>query len=169
VSPGAKLRPEWTEDEFRRLDEARRGIAELEREIKRLKGVSAAPQIDQMAVDRATKAAVERERAAWQGKLERGRARFRQTIGAVASAGQAFEKLKVLLDEAENEWADPPAAIETVGSSSKYRYDRAAKPTNNRVASAETLNGSVKLAAGERRRTAISRRIRPRWTGKRFS
>ena len=72
-------------------------------------------------------------------------------IGAVASAGQAFEKLKALLDEAENEWANPPAAIEAADSSLKHRSDRAAKPANHRVASAETLNGSVKLAAGERR------------------
>src|SRR5216683_5133924 len=36
-------------------------------------------------------------------------------------------------------------------SSLKHRSDRAAKPANHPVASAETLNGSVKLAAGERR------------------
>src|SRR5712691_11330148 len=78
--------PQEAEDEIRGLDQARRRIVDLEREIKSLKGASAAPQIDRMAVDRAAKAAVERERAAWQRKLERGRARFRQMIGAVASA-----------------------------------------------------------------------------------
>ena len=46
---------------------------------------------------------------------------------------------------------EPPAAIEAADSSLKHRSDRAAKPANHRVASAETLNGSVKLAAGERR------------------
>jgi hypothetical protein len=143
--------PQEAEDEIRGLDQARRRIVDLEREIKSLKGASVAPQIDRMAVDRAAKAAVERERAAWQRKLERGRARFRQMIGAVASAEQTFDQLKVLLDEAENEWANPPAAIEVADSSLKHRSDRAAKPANHRVASAETLNGSVKLAAGERR------------------
>jgi len=127
------------------------GSSTWSEKIKRLKGASVAPQIDRMAVDLAAKAAVERERAAWQRKLERGRARFRQMIGAVASAGQAFEQLKVLLDEAENEWSYPPAAIEAADSSLKHRPDCAAKPANHRVASAETLNGSVKLAAGERR------------------
>jgi hypothetical protein len=64
--------PHEVEEEIRGLDEARRRIAELELEIKRLKGASAAPQIDQMAVDRAAKAAVERERAAWQRKIGAG-------------------------------------------------------------------------------------------------
>ena len=109
-----------------------------------------------MAADLAAEAAIERERAAWQRKLERGRARFRQMIGAVTSAGQALEKLR--LDEAENEWANPPVAIEAADFSLKHRSDRAAKPTNHRVASAETLNGLVKLAAGERRiLTALAR------------
>jgi hypothetical protein len=115
--------PQEAEDEIRGLDQARRRIVDLEREIKSLKGASAAPQIDRMAVDRAAKAAVERERAAWQRKLKRGRARFRQMIGAVASAEQTFVQLKVLLDEAENEWANPPAAIEAADSSLKHRSD----------------------------------------------
>jgi uncharacterized protein len=57
----------------------------------------------------------------------------------------------VLLDEAENEWANPPAAIEAEDSSLNHRSNRTAKPANHRVASAETLNGSLKLASGERR------------------
>jgi uncharacterized small protein (DUF1192 family) len=56
--------PHEAEQEIRGLDEARRRIAELEREINRLKGASLALHIDQKAVDRAAKAAVERERAA---------------------------------------------------------------------------------------------------------
>jgi hypothetical protein len=143
--------PHEAEQEIRGLDEARRRIAELEREIKRLKGSSAAPRIDHMAVDRAAKAAVERERAAWQRKLELGSARLKQMIGAGASTGQGFEKLKVLFGEAEKEWANPPAAIEAGDSSLSRRSDRTAKPANHRVASAKTLNGSLKLASGERR------------------
>ena len=41
--------------------------------------------------------------------------------------------------------------MEAEDSSLKHQSDRAAKPANHRVASGETLNGSVKLAAGERR------------------
>jgi hypothetical protein len=143
--------PQEAEEELRGLEEARRRIVELEREIKRVKSASPALQIDQKAVDRAVQAAVERERGAWQRKLEKGRMRFKQMIGAAASAGQGFEKLKVLLDEAENGWANPPAAIETEDSSLNHRSNRTAKPANHRVASAETLNGSLKLASGERR------------------
>ena len=51
------------------------------------------------------KAAVERERTAWRRKLGQGGTRFQQMLGVVASAGQAFEKLKVLVDEAASEWA----------------------------------------------------------------
>src|SRR6266446_1878583 len=50
--------PQEAEDEIRGLDQARRRIVDLEREIKSLKGASVAPQIDRMAVDRAAKAAV---------------------------------------------------------------------------------------------------------------
>ena len=55
--------PQEAEDEIRGPDEARRRIAELERQIKHLKAASGAPQIDQ-AVDRAVKSTVERERVA---------------------------------------------------------------------------------------------------------
>ncbi len=54
------------------LDEARRRIAEPERQIKHLKSASGTQQIDQVAVERAVKSAVERERIAWQRKLEQG-------------------------------------------------------------------------------------------------
>ena len=94
--------PHEVEAEIRGLAEARRRIAELEGQMRKLKSSHAAPQIDQAAIERAMRAAVERERAAWRRKLERGRARFQQMLGVVASAGRAFEKLKVLLDEAES-------------------------------------------------------------------
>jgi hypothetical protein len=72
-------------------------------------------------------------------------------IGVVASAGQAFEKLKVLVDEAESEWANPPAVVEEPGSSLNHRSDGAAKPENHSPASSETLDELLKLASGERR------------------
>src|SRR6266851_10091110 len=81
--------PHEAEDEIRGLDEARRRIAELERQIKSLKGASATQQTDQVAIERAVKGAVERERAAWQRKLDEGSVRFRQTA-ALASTGQSL-------------------------------------------------------------------------------
>ncbi len=69
----------------------------------------------------------------------------------VASAGQAFEKLKVLLDEAESEWANLPVVVEAPGSSLNHRPDRAAKPANHRAAASETLDEPLTLASGERR------------------
>jgi hypothetical protein len=65
--------PHEAEDEIRGLDAARRRIAELERQVKHLEGASGAQQIDQVAVHRAVRSAVERERVAWQRKLEQGR------------------------------------------------------------------------------------------------
>src|SRR6266852_187304 len=73
--------PHEVDAEIRGLDEARRRIAELERQISKLKSTSGPPQIDQAAIERAMRAAVERERAAWCRKLEQGRARFRQMLG----------------------------------------------------------------------------------------
>jgi hypothetical protein len=49
-----------------------------------------------MAADLAAEAAIERERAAWQRKLERGRARFRQMIGAVTSQGRPSRNLGLM-------------------------------------------------------------------------
>lgn len=143
--------PQEAEDEIRGLDQARRRIAELEREIKRLKSVSLAPQIDLGVSERAVRLAVERERTEWRRKLEQGRAHFRKMIGATASAVQAFEKVKVLLDEAESEWASPPAVVEARAASLNNWHDHVSKPANHSAASAEALDGSFKLASGERR------------------
>ena len=143
--------PQEAEDEIRGLDEARRRIAELERQIKHLKGASGAPQIDQVAVDRAVKSAVERERVAWQRKLEQGRARFRQLAAALASTGQSLGKVKELLEETEREWLTRHAADTAPRFSVNHRPERTARPANDRVASAESLDGPLKLASGERR------------------
>ena len=53
-------------------------------------------------------------------------------IGATASAGQAVEKLKVLLENAESEWANEPAAVRLPGGSLNHRPDRISKPVNHR-------------------------------------
>jgi len=84
--------PQEAEDEIRGLDEARRRIAELERQIRHIKGASGAQQMDQRAVDRAVRAAIERERISWQRKLGQGRARFRQMITPLTAMGQSLEK-----------------------------------------------------------------------------
>jgi hypothetical protein len=62
--------PHEVETEIRGLDEAHRRIAELERQIRKLKNSNVAPEIDKAAIERAVRVAVERERAAWGRKLE---------------------------------------------------------------------------------------------------
>jgi len=89
--------PHEVEVEIRGLDEAHRRIAELERQIRKLKSSEAAPQINWAAIERAVRVAVERERLAWRRKLEQGRAIFRHIAVGVSSAAQSFDKLKVLL------------------------------------------------------------------------
>ncbi len=141
--------PQEAEDEIRSLDEARRRIAELERQIKHLKGASGAQQIDPLVIERAVKFALEQERVAWQRKLDQGRVRFRQMTAALASTGQSLERIKELLEETE--WLTRHAADTALRSSANHRPERTAKPANDHIASAENLDGPLKLAAGERR------------------
>ena len=143
--------PQEAEDEIRGLDEARRRIAELERQIKSTRNVHVAPAADQAAIERAITAAVERERASWRGKLEQGKVRFRQTVAAVTSTGQSLAKVKELLEETEREWANPPVSVIAPGFSVNHQPERTARAVNDRVAAAESLDGPLKLAAGERR------------------
>jgi uncharacterized protein len=144
--------PQEAEDEIRGLDEARRRIVELERQIKHHKDANATQQTDPLAIDRAVRSAVERERAAWQRKLEQGRVRFRQMTAALASTGQSLDKVKVWLEDIEREWPRQSSVVTAVPSSVNHRPERTTKPANeDHVASAETLDGPLKLAAGERR------------------
>jgi hypothetical protein len=143
--------PHEVEEEIRGLDESRRRIIELERQIKHLKGASGAQQIDQTIIERAVKSAVERERAAWQRKLKEGRARFRQLAAALASTGQSLAKIKELLEDTEREWLTRPAADTAPNTSLNHRLERTAKPAKDHVASVESLDGALKLAAGERK------------------
>src|SRR5712691_1406809 len=141
--------PHEVEAEIRGLDEARCRIVELERQIRKFKNSNAAPQMDQRTIERAVRAAVDRERAAWRRALERGRVRSRQMLAAVASAGQSFEKLKVFLDEIEREWTNLPAAVPDF--SINHRSERTKSPAAVRVASPDSLDGPLKLSSGERR------------------
>ena len=143
--------PHEVEAEIRGLDEARRRIAELERQIRKLKSSSAARQIDEGAIDHAVRVAVERERTTWRRKLEQGRVGFRQMIGRVASAGQALETLKVMLEQAASESAISPGVFGAPDSSLNHRPARDVKPMVQRAASAQVLDERVKLASGERR------------------
>ena len=142
--------PHEVDAEIRGFDEARKRILELERENKKLKSSKAVPQIDQAGIERAVAIAVERERAAWRQKVERGRARLEQMMGAVASAGQAFEKLEVLLGETGSEWASTAAMVEPPDSSMNHRRSGVAKE-DHRLASSGSFDESTKLGSGERR------------------
>jgi hypothetical protein len=64
----------------------------LERQIRHFKSIGAAARIDEAAIEHAVKAALERERAAWQRKFEKGRARFRMMAAATTSAEQVLPK-----------------------------------------------------------------------------
>ena len=140
--------PQEAEKEIRGLDQARRRITELERHLK---DASGGQQIDQVAIDRAITSAVERERVEWQRKLEQGRARLREITAAIASTGQALVKVKGLLEETEREWLARPAARAGPRFPVNLRPERTAKATNGRIASAEALDGPLRLAAGEGR------------------
>jgi hypothetical protein len=72
--------------------------------------------------------------------LEQGRARFREISAAMASTEQALGKVKGLLEETEREWLSRPAACTAPRSAVNFRPERTAKATNDRVASAETLD-----------------------------
>ena len=118
---------------------------------KHLKGASTMQQVDHRAIERAVKSAVERERVTWQRKLEPGKARFRQLAMGLASTGQSLAKIKELLKETEREWMAWHAADSVSDSSQNRPPERTLKPSNDRVASAESLDGALKLASGERR------------------
>jgi hypothetical protein len=143
--------PHEVEEEIRGLDEARRRIAELERQIKQLKGASGVQRIDQTTVERAVKSAVERERALWQRKSDQAKVRFRQATTGLASMGQSLDKVKGLLQEVEREWPAGPASGAAPRTFVNHGPEHTAKPANDRVLSDDRLDGPLKLSAGERR------------------
>lgn len=80
--------------------------------------------------------------------MERDRARFRQVSAAVASAGRAFDKPKVLLDEIESEMANALESGATPYVSSSHRPIYATNPAENPAASADSFDESRKLPSG---------------------
>jgi hypothetical protein len=142
--------PQEAEDEIRGLVEARRRIAQLERQIKSVNGSSRMERIDPTTVSRAIAAAVERERVESQGKMEQGRVRFQRVVAALASPEHSLTKVKELLEKTEREWLVP----ETVDAAPAQRTngpERAVKPATDLTSLGEELDGTLKLAAGERR------------------
>jgi hypothetical protein len=120
--------PQEAKDEIRGLDGARRRIAELERQIKNVNGASGVQRFDPTTVNRTVTAAVERERAEWQGKIERGSVRFRRLVAALASTGQSLNKVKELLEETEQEWLSP----QTVNARPDRPLNHRSEPTVKR-------------------------------------
>jgi uncharacterized protein len=143
--------PQEADDEIRGLDEARRRIAELELQIRGVNGSSGMQRIDSTTVSRAVTAAVERERLVWQRKMERGSVRLRRLVAALGSTGQSLAKVKELLEETEREWLAPQSVDTASGSPLSQRPERIVKPAPDRTSMVEELNGTLKLAAGERR------------------
>jgi hypothetical protein len=70
---------------------------------------------------------------------------------AVASAGRAFDKIKVLLEEMENERTNAPESGAAVYVSSNHRPAYATNRADNRAAAGDRLDEPGKLPSGERR------------------
>jgi len=143
--------PQEAEDEIHGLDEARRRIAELERQIKSVRNAHVTPAVDQAAIERAATAAIERERTSWQRKLMRAQSRLRQITDGLATIGQSLDNVKALLEEVDGACLTRPVMNETAGTSVNHRTQHVAKPAHDRVPSSEELDGAFKLASGERR------------------
>jgi hypothetical protein len=103
---------------------------------------SSPPQLDEAAVERAIRVAVERERAVWRQKLKRGRVRFRRPQ-RYPPAARTFDKLKVLLDEIETEWADSQQTSARHCVSGNRRG--ATNPAEDRTVSAESFDETRQL------------------------
>lgn len=70
---------------------------------------------------------------------------------ALASTGQSLDKVKELLEEIERQWLSPPATVVAPDFSVNHRPEHATRQVRDRVTSAESLDGPVKLSAGERK------------------
>ena len=80
-----------------------------------------------------------------------GQRAFSPDCGVGFDGAIPWRKLKYCL-KISNEWPRQSSAVTAVPSSVNHRPERTTKPANDdRVASAETLDGPLRLAAGERR------------------
>jgi len=143
--------PQEAEDEIRGLDQARRRIADLERQIKSVKHVQVAPIADRAVIDRAVDAAVRRERLASKHKMGQAKARFCQAVARVSSAADSLGKVKALFEDVDWDWRGEPIIGVEADAASNGRHDRMvilASPRRSVIASSELPS---KLASGERR------------------
>jgi len=143
--------PQEAEDEIRGLEEARRRIAQLDRQIKSANGAGEAQRIDETTIKRAVSAAVARERVEWQRKMEKSRASFQLLSAALASTRQSLSKIQELLEESEQEWPAPQNVNTAFGATLSQRHGEIVKPVPDRSSMGEESNKTLKLAAGERR------------------
>ncbi|HTT77096.1 MAG TPA: DUF87 domain-containing protein [Candidatus Binataceae bacterium] len=143
--------PRQAEEEIRDLDQARRRIAELERQVHAAKSSVTAKAIDEATIAEAASAAAGRERLAWQRRLRQEHAAFRRIAAAAAVASQALSKLKELVEEAERASLAAPAVALATAVVTNHRQERGAPAASPRAVPANHLNGALKLAAGERR------------------
>jgi hypothetical protein len=68
-----------------------------------------------------------------------------------ASTRKSLTKVKELLEETEREWLGARSVDTALGSPLNQRPERTVKPGPDHISRAEGLNGTLKLAAGERR------------------
>ncbi|HEX4149151.1 MAG TPA: hypothetical protein VHY20_09190, partial [Pirellulales bacterium] len=143
--------PRAAEEEIRDLDQARRCIAELERQVHAAKSGVAAKALDQATIAEAVSAAAGRERLVWQRKLGQKHAAIRRIAAAMTVTGQSLSKLRELVEEAERASLAEPAVVPVTEVVTNHRHERRTPPAGQRGVPADNLNGVLKLAAGERR------------------
>lgn len=97
--------PHEVEAEIRGLDEARRRIAELERQIRKARNSNSPRQLDQVAIERAAGVAVERERTVWRQKYWSGTGRaFGKSPRRWPRQGEPSTNLKCCLMKSKVRW-----------------------------------------------------------------
>jgi len=143
--------PQEAEEEIRGISEARKRIVELEGQIKKLNSVEATRPVDRDAIGHAVSVAVERERLGWKQKMEQAKARFRQVVAGVDATGESLDKVKGLLESIERDWPSEPATVGQPRISSNGRLAGIARQADRHHPATESLDGSSKLASGERR------------------
>jgi uncharacterized protein len=140
--------PREAEDEIRGLDQARRRILDLERQIKNTRSVDVAPIVDRAAMEVAVNAAVKRERMTWKRQMDLVNARFRQALTGIASTLESLNKVNELLQDVKI--SDPVIAAGPGAISDGYLNNTAA-PISSRQHMIANSEGSSKLASGERK------------------
>jgi uncharacterized protein len=140
--------PREAEGEIHGLEQARRRILDLERQIKSTKNVQVAPAVDRAALEVAVDAAVKRERMAWTRQMDLVKTRFGQALTGIGSTAESLSKVKALLEDVR--FADPTVAAGPDAVANGHA-NRAAAPVSSRQRVIANSDGSSKLASGERK------------------